>query len=258
MMDLVVDVGNTETVVGVLEEGETRVAAHWRYSTLVPRTGDELLLLFRSLLREGGVDPARVRRAVVGSVVPSQNGALRQGLSRLGNAPVLLLEGAEGLPIRLEVDEPRSVGADRIANTLAAAELHPGNTIVVDLGTATTYDCVAEGGRFLGGVIAPGLQAGQEWLRLHTAKLPGVEFGPPELTIGRRTEDCLRSGIFHSAVAAVDGVVDRIREEWGSGDPLVLATGGFATVLAPHSRTVQVVDSHLTLVGLALAGRRLT
>lgn len=147
------------------------------------------------------------------------------------------------------------MGADRIANTLAAAHLFGRDTIVVDLGTATTYDCITGDGVFLGGVIAPGLQAGEEWLKGRTAKLPRVELRRPDKVIGRRTETCLQSGIFFSAVDAVDGIVNRIREEWERPDALVVATGGNAGVLAPHSRTVEEVNPHLTLVGLELAGR---
>jgi type III pantothenate kinase len=117
------------------------------------------------------------------------------------------------------------VGADRIVNTLAAAHLFRRDTIVVDLGTATTYDCITADGVFLGGVIAPGLQSGQEWLAGRTAKLPRVELRPPERVIGRRTESCLQSGIFYSAVDAMDGIVRRIREEWERPDALVVGPG---------------------------------
>jgi type III pantothenate kinase len=155
------------------------------------------------------------------------------------------------------VDAPRTVGPDRIANTLAAAHVYRRDTIVVDLGTATTYDCITGDGVFLGGVIAPGLQAGQEWLGTHTAMLPRVELRPPERVIGRRTETCVRSGIFYSAVDALDGIVERIRQEWDRPDALVVATGGFAQIMAPHSRTVETAEPDLTLMGLELAGRHL-
>jgi type III pantothenate kinase len=257
MMDLVVDVGNTESVLGILRSGALEVQAHWRYSTAVPRTGDELLLLYRGFLREGGFDPEAIQRIVVGSVVPRQVEILRRSLELMGGGKVLMLEGAKGLPIRLEVEEPRTVGADRIANTLAAAHLYQEDVIVVDLGTATTYDCIEMGGVFVGGVIAPGLQAGQEWLAQRTAKLPGVELKPPGRVIGKRTESCLQSGIFYSAVDAIDGVVERIRGEWGRPRAKVVATGGFAGLMAPHSRTLEAVEPHLTLIGLALAGKSL-
>lgn len=256
-MRLVADVGNTETVVGLFPEASLEPAGHWRYATPVLRTPDELLLLLQSFLRSRGIDPDRVTGAVVGSVVPAQTELLGTALGELVQGDVRVLTSAEGLPIRLDVDAPRTVGADRIANTLAAAHLYERDTIVVDLGTATTYDCITGDGVFLGGVIAPGLQAGQEWLGGRTAMLPRVELRRPKRVIGRRTEACLQSGIFYSAVDAVDGIVERIRKEWERSDALVVATGGHAVVLAPHSRTVEKVEPWLTLVGLELAGRHL-
>jgi len=256
-MHLVLDVGNTETMMGLFGPDDLEVRAHWRYSTTVPRTPDELLLLLRLLLRESGVDPGEIRRSVVGSVVPTHSDLLGRALTRLGDGKVLTVEVGVPLPIRLDVEEPRTVGADRIVNTLAAAHRFGRDTIVVDLGTATTYDCITGDGTFLGGVIAPGLQAGQDWLKGHTAKLPRVELRPPELVIGRRTETCLQSGIFYSAVEAVDGIVRRIKEEWDRPDALVVATGGYAPILAPHSRMVEEVDPFLTLLGLELAGRHM-
>jgi type III pantothenate kinase len=256
-MELVVDVGNTETVVGLFVQDEMEPLRHWRYSTVVPRTADELGLLLRALLRDGGVEPGSIVRSVVGSVVPAQTELLRRCLVRVGRGEVLVVEPGVDLPIRLDVEEPRTVGADRIVNTLAARVLYARDTVVVDLGTATTFDCITAEGEFVGGVISPGLQSGQEWLGGRTAKLPRVPFGPPERIIGRRTEDCLRSGIFYTAIDAMDGIVTRILEEWGRPEALVVATGGLASVVAPHSRTLQRVDPFLTLVGLALAGRHM-
>jgi len=256
-MHLTLDVGNTETVMGLFRPGDLEVAAHWRYSTPVPRTADELVLLLRAFLREGDVMPARIRRTVLGSVVPAHAERLRRALSTLGDGRVFVVEPDADLPIRLDVEQPSTVGADRIVNTLAAAHLFGRDTIVVDLGTATTFDCITADGVFQGGVIAPGLQAGQEWLKGHTAKLPMVEFGPPGRVIGRRTETCLQSGIFYSAVEAIDGIVRRIQDEWRRPEALVVATGGYAGILADHAESVDRVDPHLTLVGLELAGRHM-
>lgn len=256
-MHMVIDVGNTETVIGIFPGEELTLSGHWRYATPVPRTPDELGLLVRSFLAESGSATSDVRRAVLGSVVPRQTELLRRALASIGLEEILLLEGVAGLPIRLEVEEPRTVGADRIANTLASAHLFARDAIVVDFGTATTYDCITSEGVFEGGVIAPGLLAGEEWLAGQTAKLPRVGFLPPERVIGRRTETCLQSGLFYSAVDGVDGIVDRIRREWGRPDAFVVATGGHAAAIASHSRTVEAVDPYLTLVGLELAGRHL-
>lgn len=255
-MQLVVDVGNTETVVGVAEDGH-EVVAHWRLSSTVPRTADEYAHLLRSLLREDGYPPGGLRQAVLGSVVPETSRTLGEALGRVVDGPVHVVGPESPLPIRLDVEEPLTVGADRIVNTLAAATLYGRDTVAVDLGTATTFDVITADGAFLGGVIAPGVSAGLEWLARRTAKLPRVELVPPEKCIGRRTETCIRSGIFYSVVDAVDGLVRRIVEEWGRPDPLVVATGGFARAVGPHCRRVERVEPLLTLYGLALAGEHL-
>ncbi len=254
-MNLVIDVGNTEAVLGVFRPGATEVEGSWRYSTAVPRTHHELRLLIRAFLQERELDPEALNRAVIGSVVPAETKLLEEALGGLGIEELHIVDSEAGLPIRLEVDEPQTVGADRIVNALAAARLFARDTIVVDMGTATTYDCITGDGVFLGGVIAPGLQAGQEWLKGHTAKLPRVELRPPEKVIGRRTETCLQSGIFYGAVEAVDGIVERIQTEWGRPDAFVVSTGGWASVLSPHTRTVEEIHPHLTLLGLEFAGR---
>ena len=195
-----------------------------------------------------------MRRGVVGSVVPTVTQPLVEALEELVDGPVLVVDADSPLPIRLSVEEPRTVGADRVVNTLAASKLYRRDTIVVDLGTATTYDCITAEGEFLGGVIAPGIEAGREWLAGRTAKLPRVELRPPPQVLGRRTETCLQSGIFYGAVDAIDGIVDRLRAEWDRPDALVVATGGYAPVLAGHSRTISLVEPLLTLLGLKLAG----
>ena len=255
-MQLVVDVGNTETVLGVVE-GDSELRAHWRVSTKVPRTSDEYAYLLRGLLREAGFQRESLVRAVVGSVVPAATDVLRPTLQQLVSGPVLVVDSRSGLPVQLAVDEPRTVGADRIVNTLAAREFFQRDTVVVDLGTATTFDCITADGVFIGGVIAPGVSAGLEWLAARTAKLPAVEFSAPERVVGTRTEACIQSGIFYGVVDAVDGMVERIRGEWGRPDAFVVATGGYAPLVGPQCRTVEAVEPWLTLHGLALAGRYL-
>lgn len=251
-MQFVIDVGNTETAAGVLREGE--LVESWRVATGGARTADEWILLIAGLLERSALDPGDLDQAVVGSVVPQATDALRRALERLApEGPVVVVDADLPLPIRLDVEEPRTVGADRIVNTLAAKERFGRDTIVVDLGTATTYDCITGDGVFLGGVIAPGIQAGLDWLGRRTAKLPRVELLPPERVIGRRTETCIQSGVFFSSVDAVDGIVRRIRREWDR-DALVVATGGLAPVVAPRTETVDRVEPFLTLHGLSLAG----
>lgn len=253
-MRLVVDVGNTETVVGLIE-GRTDLRAHWRLSTAVPRTVDEYRHLLGALIREAGEAPPSA--AVVASVVPDVTAVLLPTLAHLVEGPVLVVQPDSNLPVRLDVEEPRTVGGDRIVNTLAARELYGRDTIAVDLGTATTFDLITADGIFMGGVIAPGLSAGLEWLGRRTAKLPRVDLVPPASCIGRCTETCIQSGIFYSALDGVDGVVRRIIAEWGRPDPYVVATGGFATKFGSHCVTVQHIEPFLTLYGLAIAGEYL-
>ena len=253
-MRLVVDVGNTETVVGLIE-GRTDLRAHWRLSTAVLRTVDEYRHLLGALISEAGEAPPSA--AVVASVVPDVTAVLLPTLAHLVEGPVRVVQPDSKLPVRLDVEEPRTVGGDRIVNTLAARELYGRDTIAVDLGTATTFDLITADGVFMGGVIAPGLSAGLEWLGRRTAKLPRVELVPPVACIGRRTETCIQSGIFYSALDGVDGVVRRIIAEWGRPDPYVVATGGFAAEFGPHCVTVQHIEPFLTLYGLAIAGEYL-
>jgi len=154
--------------------------------------------------------------------------------------------------------EPLTVGADRVVNTLAACELYRRDTIVVDYGTATTFDCVTQDRRFIGGVIAPGVLTAAENLTRRAAKLPGTELLPPQRVIGRRTEDCIRSGVLFGAADSTDGMVRRIKAEWpGGGKPLVVGTGGLVSLVAPLSREIEKVEPHLTLLGLRIAAKHL-
>jgi type III pantothenate kinase len=181
-----------------------------------------------------------------------------EGIALATGCRGVAIDARSPLPVRLEVEEPLSVGADRIVNVLAAVELYHADTIVVDFGTATTFDCVTADGRFLGGVIMPGLRTAADQLTRRTAKLPAVELRAPPRVIGRRTEECIQAGALYGTVDAVDGIVRRIRDEWpGGGVAAVIATGGLAGVVAPISTTISRIDPQLTLQGLRLAARYL-
>lgn len=252
-MLLAIDVGNTETAIGLFDADQ--LVDNWRISTRTERTVDEMGLLIRHLIRESGFDAERLSAASIGSVVPPATSVFVDACERHIGIPALIVGAASALPIRLAVDEPLTVGADRIANTLAASQMFRQDTIAVDLGTATTFDCITADGTFLGGVISPGIQTGAETLVRRTAKLPRVDLEPPQTVIGKRTETVLRSGIFYGAVDAIDGIVRRIKDEWQQPDILVVATGGLASLVAPHCRTIDRVEPYLTLHGLALAHR---
>jgi type III pantothenate kinase len=252
-MILVADVGNTETTLGVYEQETLR--AHWRVMTDVPRTADEFGLLLRQLLVDDGINPTHVRGAAIASVVPRVTTALEQACKRwLREQPVILVDGRSKLPIRLDVDEPLTVGADRIVNTLAASRLFARDAIVVDLGTATTFDCITADGVFLGGVIAPGVMMQAEALSRRTAKLPSTELQLPKSVIGKRTEENIRAGVMYGAADAIDGLVRRIKAEWPRpSKPYVIATGGLAETFRPICREFDEVDQFLTLRGLQIA-----
>ena len=254
-MILGLDIGNTETVIGLFDNGQ--LLDHWRIATQADRTVDELGLLLRGLLRESGFPLEGIRAASIGSVVPPVTHVLVETCERHLGVHVLVIDARSPLPIRLDVDEPLTVGADRIVNTLAAAQLYQRDTIAVDLGTATTFDCITADGVFIGGIIAPGVRTAAETLVRRTAKLPRVDLEKPSRVIGRRTESCMRSGIFFGAVDSIDGAVRRIKAEWDKPDALVVATGGLATLIGPHCGTVDRVEPFLTLYGLELAYRHL-
>ena len=252
-MIIVFDVGNTETTIGLFDGEELR--AHWRIVTDVPRTADELGVLLHSLLAGAEVAPPRVDDASIASVVPRMTGPLALACERWLHAKrVTIVNGASPLPIRLDVDEPRTVGADRIVNTLAASRMFGHDAIVIDLGTATTFDCVTADGVFLGGVIAPGVQVMAETLFRRTSKLPATELVPPRHVIGKNTEENIRAGVMLGAAEQIDGLVRRIRESWpGSQAPTVIATGGLAETFAPLCSSFDRVEPYLTLYGLRMA-----
>jgi type III pantothenate kinase len=249
---IVFDVGNTETTIGVFEGDDLR--AHWRITTGVVRTADEYGVLLMELIRSARIATTSLGGASIGSVVPGITGPLAEACERWIEAPVTVIDGRSVLPITLDVEEPLTVGADRIVNTLAASRMYRSDCIVVDLGTATTFDCITADGVFLGGVIAPGVTTSAETLVRRTSKLPATELVPPARTIGRRTEECIRAGVMLGAADSIDGLVRRIRREWPTrATPKVVATGGLAEVLVPLCTEIEMVEPYLTLHGLRMA-----
>ncbi len=240
---LAVDVGNSETTVGRFFG--TELEEFWRL-TSGRVTADELRLQLEALVRSSATGWG----SVVCSVVPSLTGPWLDALRRVtGLDPVEVTASNTPLPVR--VPDPSSVGADRIANALAVTRLHGTPAIVVDLGTATTFDCVAKDGAYVGGAIAPGVVTSSEDLFRRAARLARVDLRAPERALGRTTEECLRVGVIWGNAGLVDALVRRIAKELG-GKPRVVATGGLATVIAPECETVHVVDEALTLKGMRL------
>jgi len=263
-MLLALDIGNTETTVGLFA-GE-RLAAHWRLHTTPHRTPDEWSSSLTAHLTQAGHSTQEVRAAIVASVAPNVTRSVCDGIVLATTREPVQVDARSTLPVVLDVDEPLTVGADRIVNTLAASQLFQRDTIVVDFGTATTFDCITGDGRFIGGVIMPGIRTASDDLVRKAAKLPATELSPPKHVIGKRTEDCIRAGVLWGAADAVDGLIRRIKAEWprrGGGEgggqraPQTIATGGLAGLIAPLCNEIEAVHADLTLIGLRLAARAL-
>ena len=250
-MLLVVDIGNTEITLGLF--AREQLVAQWRLTTVLSRTPDEWASWFTSYLSHAGHSTDEILASVVASVAPRVTEPVTTGIEKaIGVEPVQVGPDLD-LPVILDVDDPHQVGADRIVNTLAAARIYKRDTIVVDFGTATTFDCITAEGRFMGGVIAPGIRAAADELSHRAAKLPATELTAPERVIGRRTEECIRAGVLYGAADSVDGLVRRIKAEWpDGGSPYVVATGGLAHKVVPFSTEIEAVEPSLTLMGLKI------
>jgi len=246
---LAIDVGNTNTVLGAFEGAELR--HQWRVETSHARTSDEWGILVRQLFLASGADPSRVAAVAISSVVPPMAQTLERTCTRwFGVRPLFVGPGVKtGLPILYE--NPREVGADRVVNAVAAYARWKTSLIVVDFGTATTFDAVSPRGEYLGGAICPGVGISMEALFRHAARLPRVEFARPPQVVGRNTVASIQSGLVYGYVGLVDGLCERMAAEMGS-KPKVVATGGLAPLVAGLSRSIAEVDEHLTLEGLRL------
>jgi type III pantothenate kinase len=247
---LVVDVGNTNTVLGYYDGSELQ--ADWRLTTRRDATSDEIGILVRGL-----IDPERVRfaRAIVATVVPSLHFPWQTALRRHLQVEALFVEPGikTGMPILYE--NPQEVGADRIVNAVAAFARYGGPCIVVDFGTATTFDVVNAKGEYCGGVIVPGVSISAEALFTLAARLARVEIRRPPTVIGKTTEASIQAGLFFGYLSLLDGLIDRITNEMG-GKPTVIATGGLASLFAKSSEKIHHLDPHLTLEGLRLLDER--
>ncbi|WP_322762799.1 type III pantothenate kinase [Frankia sp. Cr2] len=244
-MLLAVDVGNTNTVLGVFDNDD--LIDSWRIRTDPNATADELSLLFRGLLRGYDVDGISVC-----STVPAALREIRRMLVRtFGGIPAVVVEPGTRTGVPILIDNPKEAGADRIMNTLAAHHLYGGPAIVVDFGTSTNLDVVSSRGEFLGGALAPGIEIALDALASRAAQLRKVELIPPRSVIGKSTVEALQSGMIYGVVGQVDGLVRRIAEELDT-EPVVIATGGLASLIIAESETLAHHEPHLTLIGLRL------
>jgi type III pantothenate kinase len=252
-MLLAVDVGNTQTVLGLFEGEE--LAEHWRLATEAERTGDELAALFANLLELRGRTFGDVSGVSLSSTVPLLVRAYQDLAERHIGAPLLVLGPGTRTGIPILYDDPREVGPDRIANAVAARERYGLPCIVVDFGTSTNFDAISAEGEYVGGVLAPGIEISMDALFARAARLTKVDFVEPQTVIGKTTTASLQSGLVYGFAGQVDGIVERMRSELGDSAPAI-ATGGLAELIAPHAKTIEKVDPLLTLDGLRLVWDR--
>ena len=252
-MLLVVDAGNTNVVFAV-HDG-TSFRGTWRIATEPQRTSDEYAVWLLSLLTFSGIKPIDIDRAVIGTVVPAALYHLRRLIRDWFFTEPLIARSNLDWGFEIKVDNPAEVGADRLLNSLAAHQAYRGPLVVIDFGTATTFDVVDETGAYMGGVIAPGINLSIEALHKAAARLPRIGIGRPQAVIGRSTVPAMQSGIYWGYVGLIEGLVARIQAEWDA--PLkVVATGGLAPLLAEGTTVIQVIDPDLTLDGLRLLAER--
>lgn len=248
-MLLAIDVGNTQTVFGLFDG--SRLTEQFRVGTDRSHTGDELAVMLRAF-----IELESLQGIVLSSTVPPLVREYELFAERWAGADLLVLGPGVSTGMQVRYDDPREVGPDRIANAVAARERHGAPSVVVDFGTSTNFDVVSPAGEYVGGVLAPGVEISMDALFQRAARLTKVPFDAPEHVIGKTTTSALQSGLVYGFAGQVDAIVERIRGELGTPAAPVVATGGLADLIAPHSRTITVVDPELTLQGLRLVWER--
>ncbi|HOA79746.1 MAG TPA: type III pantothenate kinase [Defluviitaleaceae bacterium] len=249
-MILTIDVGNTNIVIGAFKEDE--LVAHWRMTTNIYKSSDELGIFIYNILKHNKIAVEQIENVVIASVVPDIMLSLENGIKKYLNIEPLIVGPGIKTGINIRTDNPKELGADRIVNAVAALYLYGSPAIVIDFGTATTFDVISEEGSYIGGVISPGINISADALWQRAAKLPKVEIQKPNKIIGKNTVDSMQAGLFYGYVGQVDYIVKKIKKELNSGNVKVIATGGLARLIAEESKAIEEVNDFISLHGLKI------
>lgn len=252
-MLLALDAGNTNVTLGVFESG--KLIGSWRLRTVHDQTGDEWGVLIRNLFHLAGLDVGKVDGILIASVVPPIDAALAAMARRYFRTEAVFVNHETDTGVKIRYEDPREVGADRVVNAVAALHKYGGPCVIVDLGTAITFDALSADAEYLGGIIAAGIGISIDALYARTARLPRVDFREPAKLIGTNTVGSVQSGLYYGALAMIDGVIDRLVKELGPGTK-VIATGGQARLISRDSRYLKTIDEDLTLEGLQILWSR--
>lgn len=249
-MLLALDVGNTNITIGVFDG--TKLLRTLRVTTKLPRTSDEYGILFKSLLRENDIDPDRIDATIISSVVPAVMYSLRNGLYKYFHVESLIVEPGIKTGIRIVTDHPAQIGADRIVDAVGAYEKYGGPVLVLDFGTATTYDLVDDKGQFVSVIIAPGIRTSGKALWQDAAKLPEIEIKKPKSILAKETITSMQAGLVYGQIGQTEYIIKKVREESGFDNMKVVATGGLGAMIAAETTAIDIYDANLTLDGMRL------
>lgn len=249
-MILVIDVGNTHMTFGVYDKD--KLLATFRLMTRTSHTSDEYGILITQLLRQNGIEPKNLTGSIVASVVPAVMHSLLGALARYTQGRSLIVGPGVKTGIRIVTEDPRAIGAGRIADAVAAYEKYGGPVLVLDFGTATTYDLILEDGRFTAGITAPGIRISSEALWTQTAKLPDIEIKKPKSILAQETISSMQAGLVYGQIGQTEYIIQKVREESGLTNMKVVATGGFGRLIADETKTIDIYDPSLTLDGLRI------